>query len=113
MKDSGFKLANERSRSYPAQTITNAADADDIALLSNTPAQAENLLHSLGRVTAGIDLHVNSNKTEYMCFNQRCDISILNGSSLKLVDKFTYQGSSPINRDIYRYVTSKGMESYR
>ena len=29
-----------------------------------------------------------------MCFNQTSDISTLNGSSLKLVDKFTYQGSS-------------------
>ena len=29
-----------------------------------------------------------------MCFNQRSDISTLNGSSLKLVDNFIYQGSS-------------------
>ena len=29
-----------------------------------------------------------------MCFNQRGDISTLNGSSLKLVDEFTYLGSS-------------------
>ena len=29
-----------------------------------------------------------------MCFNQRGDISTLNGSSLKQVDKFTYLGSS-------------------
>ena len=29
-----------------------------------------------------------------MCFNQRSDISTLNGSSLKLMDKFTYPGSS-------------------
>ena len=29
-----------------------------------------------------------------MCFNQRGDISTLNGSSLKLVDKFTFLGSS-------------------
>ena len=29
-----------------------------------------------------------------MCFNQRGDISTLNGSSLKLVDKFNYLGSS-------------------
>ena len=29
-----------------------------------------------------------------MCFNQRGNISTLNGSSLKLVDKFTYLGSS-------------------
>ena len=33
-------------------------------------------------------------KTEYMSFNQTGDISTLNGSSLKLVDKFTYLGSS-------------------
>ena len=41
-----------------------------------------------------IGLHVNAHKTEYMCFNQRGDISTLNGSSLKLVDKFTDLGSS-------------------
>ena len=29
-----------------------------------------------------------------MCFNQRGDISTRDGTSLKLVDKFTYQGSS-------------------
>ena len=29
----------------------------------------------------------------YMCFNQRGNISVLNGSSLKLVDKFSYLGS--------------------
>ena len=48
----------------------------------------------LDREVAGISLHVNAHKTECMCFNQRCDISTLNGSSLKLVDRFTYQGSS-------------------
>ena len=58
------------------------------------PPQAETLLHSLKRATAGIDLHINAHKTEYMCFNQTGDISTLNGSSLKLVDKFTYLGSS-------------------
>ena len=31
---------------------------------------------------------------EYMHFNQTGNISTLNGSSLKLVDKFTYLGSS-------------------
>ena len=39
-------------------------------------------------------LHVNAHKTEYMCFNQAGDISTLDGTSLKLVDKFTYLGSS-------------------
>ena len=48
----------------------------------------------LERAAAGIGLHVNAHKTEYMCYNQTCDISTLDGTSLKLVDKFTYLGSS-------------------
>ena len=63
-------------------------------LPANTHAQAKTLLFSLEREDAGIGLHINAYKTEYKCFNQRGDISRLNGSSLKLVDKFTYQGSS-------------------
>ena len=94
IKENGFKLPNERSIRNPAKTITDANYADDIALLGNAPAQAETLLHSLERAAAGIGLHVNAHKTEYMCFNQTGDISTLNGSSLKLVDKFTYLGSS-------------------
>ena len=39
--------------------------------------QAETLLHSLERATAGIGLHVNAHKTEYMCYNQTGDISTL------------------------------------
>ena len=61
---------------------------------TNTPNQAETLLHSLERATAGIGLHVNAQKTEFMCFNQKGDISTLDGTSLKLVDEFTYLGSS-------------------
>ena len=33
-------------------------------------------------------------KTEYICYNQTSDISTLDETPLKLVDKFTYQGSS-------------------
>ena len=94
IKENGFKLTKERSRRYPAQTITDTDYGDDIVLLANTPAQAESRLHSLERAAAGIGLHVNVDKTEYMCFNQRGDISTLNGSSLKLMDKFTYLESS-------------------
>ena len=94
MKDNGFKLAKERSRRYSAQTITDVDYADDIALLANTPTLAETLLHSLERAAAGIGFYVNADKTEHICFNQRGNISTLSGSSAKLVDKFTYLGSS-------------------
>ena len=75
IRGNGFELTKKRSRRYPAKTITDADYADDIAILANTPNQAETLLHSL-------------------CFNQKGDISTLDGTSLKLVDKFTYLGSS-------------------
>ena len=94
IRENGFELTKNRSRSYPAKTITDADYADDIAILANTPNQVETLLHSLERTAAGIGLHVNAHKTEYMCFNQAGDISTLDGTSLKLVDKFTYVGSS-------------------
>ena len=68
MKENGFTLAKERRR-YPARTIPGADYADDIALLANTPAQAQSLLHSLERAAGGIDLHINADKTEPMCFN--------------------------------------------
>ena len=94
IKENGFKLTKERSRRYPIQTITDVHYADDIALVANAPAQAETLLHSLEEATADIYLHVNAHKTECACFNQWGDISTLNSDSLKLVDKFTYQGIS-------------------
>ena len=92
----------KRSRRYPAKTITDADYADDIAILANTPNQAETLLHSLERTAAGIGLYVNAHKTEYMCYNQTGDISTLGGTSLKLVDKFTFLGNrvSTTEKDI-------------
>ena len=85
IKENGFELSKKISRRYPAKTITDADYADD---------KAETLLHSLERAAAGIGLYVNAHKTEYMCYNQTGDISTLEGTPLKLVDKFTYLGSS-------------------
>ena len=94
IKENGFELTKKRSRRYPAKTITDADYADDIAILANTPNQTKTLLHSLERAATGIGLHVSAHKTEYMCYNQTGDISTQDGTSLKLVDKFTYLGSS-------------------
>ena len=60
IKENGFELTKKRSRRYPATTITDADYADDIAILANTPDQAETLLHSLERAAASIGLHVNA-----------------------------------------------------
>ena len=94
IKENSFKLAKERSKRYPTQTITDTDYANNISLLANTPTQAESLLHSLEQEAGSTGLRVNANKAEYMCFDQRGDISTLKGAPLKLVDKFTYFGNS-------------------
>ena len=78
---------NQTSRQYTAETITDVHYAKDLVVLANTPAQVESLLHSLEQAAGGIGLHVNANKTVYMCF-KRGVISALSGRSLKLVEKF-------------------------
>ena len=84
-----FKLSKKRSKRYLAKAISDTDYADVIALLANALTKAGNLLLNQERATAEIGIHVNAHKTEYMCFNQTCDISTLNSSSLKVVDKFT------------------------
>ena len=94
IRENSFVLKKKKSRRYPAKTITDVDYADGKALLTNTPNQAEKLLHSLERAAADIALHVNAHKTKYVCYNQIGDISTLDGTSLKLEDKFTFFGSS-------------------
>ena len=100
IRENGFELTKKRSRRYPAKTMNDAIPA-------NTPNQAETLLHSLERAALSIGLHVNAHKTEYTCFNQTGDISTLDGTSLKLVNKFTYIGSSvsSTEKDIDTWLT--------
>ena len=94
MKENNFKPAKERSRRNPTKTITDMDYANDIALIANTSTQAKSWLHSLEWAAGGTGFHINTNKTEYMCFNQRGDISTLKGGPLKLEDNFTNLGSS-------------------
>ena len=95
MKENSLKLTKKKRKGrYPAKTIIGLDYTDDKALSANAPTQAETLLRSLERAATGISLHVNAHKTEYKRFNQTGDISTLHSRSLKLVDNFTYQGSS-------------------
>ena len=94
IRENSLELTKKRSRRYPAKTITDADNADDIAILANTPNQAETQLHSLERAAEGIGLYVNAHKTEYMCYDQTGDIPTLDGTPLKLVGKIIYLGSS-------------------
>ena len=98
----------------PQQQLPTPTTPIDIAILANTPDQAETLLHSLERAAASIGLYVNAHKTEYMCYNQTGDISTLEGTPLKLVDKFTYLGRQRrINRKGHRNEANESMDSYQ
>ena len=55
-------LKKAKSRRYPVETITDADYADNMALLTKAPTQAEYLLHYLEQEAGGIDLHENEEK---------------------------------------------------
>ena len=49
-----------------------------------------------------------------MCYNQTGDISTLDGIPLKLVDKFTYLGSSVESTEKeYRHEANESMDSFQ
>ena len=97
-------MANNRK--YTAETITNTDYADDQALLTNPPAQAESLLHSLEQAPEAIGLYMNANKTEHIYFKQKGAISTQRGKTLKSVDQFTYLESNilSIESDVNIYL---------
>ena len=70
---------------------------------------AETLLDSLERAAAGIGLHVNAHKTEFMYFNQKGDISTLDGTSLKLGWQIHLPRKQRlINRKRHRHTANEG-----
>ena len=70
IKENGLPPKDARKRQYPVGTMTDADYSDDLALLTNTPAQDKSLLRSQEQAARGICLYVNTNKTEFMCFKQ-------------------------------------------
>ena len=63
--------------------MTNGDLAENLALLVNTSAQTEFLLHSLEQATEGIGRNDNAYKRQYMCFKRIGPISTLSGEPLK------------------------------
>ena len=51
--------------------MTIADYVDYLARLANTPAQDESLLYSQSQASGSIDLYVNPNKKELMCFKRK------------------------------------------
>ena len=65
----GFTMTPSRSRRYPAEKVTDADFADDLALLSNTIDEAQLMLTSLEEAARAVGLIMNESKTKYMSIN--------------------------------------------
>ena len=89
MKENVLTLKNKsKNRRYPRETKTIDIDnTEGLAFLANTPAQVESLLYNLEQTARDIGLHVNLNKTDFICFNQDHAI-LLNGKALNLANHF-------------------------
>ena len=91
----GFTIRPRRSRRVGPANITDLDFADDIALLSDTAAQAQELLSNVENAALRVGLHMNAKKTQFMVYNQptRVEIHMVDGSCLEEVKDFKYLGS--------------------
>ncbi len=78
--ENGLTLIPRKSRRVPSIQVTDLDFADDLALLSGTIKNAENLLHSLEKAANFVGISLNAQKTESMTININDDtvISSLN-----------------------------------
>ena len=113
IRENGFELTKKRSRRYPAKIITDADYADFIVILANTPNRAKIQMRSLERAAAGIGLHVNVHKTEYMCYNQTDDILTRRNLSETSRQIHLPRKQRLINRKRHRHTANEGMDSYQ
>ena len=104
-------MKKARSKRDPAQTITDAENADNIALLANTPTTAKplSIVWSRQQVTL-VSMWMQTKRSTRVLIK---DISTLNGGSLKLQDKFNYLGSrvSATKNDINMQLAKHGQLS--
>ena len=62
-------MRKQLSRRYPAEMLTDANFADDLALLSDKIGNAEKLLNILETAAASVGLYMNTTKTKFIAVN--------------------------------------------
>ena len=65
----GFTIKPRQSRRVGPLNITDLDFADDIALLSDTAEQAQEILNRVETAALHVGLHMNAKKTKFMAFN--------------------------------------------
>lgn len=88
----GLTLKRRRSRRFPAEVLADLDYADDIALLEDTIATAQDLLNRVEKSCQGIGLFLNVTKTKYMHLNPSTDEQLcsFDGSPIECVTDFKY-----------------------
>ena len=100
----GFQIRKRMSRRIGAEIITDLDFADDIALITETLQQGQELLSRVESSTARVGLHLNADKTEVMIYNQTTTDILKSKSNeiIKKVEEFKYLGAwmSASDKDI-------------
>ena len=91
----GFTVNPRRSRRIGPLMVTDLDFVDDIALVSDTACQAQELLDRVEDAALHVGLHMNAKKTKCMVFNHHDNVSIKTstGTILEVVKDFKYLGS--------------------
>ena len=95
-RDLGLTIHPRRSRRYPAVKISDVDFADDLALTTDTVAEAQDLLTSLEQAANSIGLHLNEGKTKYIGVNLPEGVekvTAASGEDIEKVSDFVYLGS--------------------
>ena len=100
-KRKSFHFKNDKSRLYPAETMTDADYADDLTLHASTPTPAESLWHSLEQTARGIGLYEKAQK--------RANFT-LRGKPVNFVDHFTYVGSNTSSTESDQHKYKEGID---
>ena len=92
-----LKTKSRTSSRHPAEYVTDTDFADDIALISSSLQNAQDLLTSLIGAANCVGLYLNESKTEYINYtktlNNNFDMKTINGYILKCVEDYCYLGS--------------------
>ena len=98
-KNLSFTLRKQLSRRYPAEMLTDADFADDLAPLSDKLRNAEKLLKILETEAASAGLYMNTTKIKFIAVNTKGTIAAQNGCDLEQKNDFNYLGSKIISSE--------------
>ena len=84
-----------------AKKISDTEFADDIALVTNTVKEAEELMREVEAVSACVGLRMNEQKTKYLVENihEPEGITNMGGQKVELVNDFLYLGAKIRNSE--------------